>query len=97
MLTAEQAVCHKVPDKQNLSAQSAVLLYHAHRMRSTLTFRKEGFFPLSQRPCAEILSIISSVPSALREQVFKIPFHRHEPSLRHFCRAVIFHEIKELF
>ena len=87
MLTAEQAVCYIVPEYQNLSelSLSAVSLYHVRRMHSTLTFRKGNFFSFS------------AALFALCEQILKIPFHRHEPSLRYFCGAVIFHEIKDLF
>lgn len=109
MLTAEQAVCYIVPEYQNLSelSLSAVSLYHVRRMHSTLTFRKgklfhgglsgrKGFphgicvFPRRKKGS-------SAVSSALRKQILKIPFHRHEPSLCYFCGAVIFHEIKDLF
>ena len=59
------------------------------------TVREKGFFHTGSVVILRKKSI-SAVSSALREQILKIPLHGHEPSLRHFCRAVIFHEIKEL-
>ena len=59
------------------------------------TVREKGLFRTGSVVILRKKSF-SAVSSAPREQILKIPLHRHEPSLRHFCRAVIFHEIKEL-